>query len=101
MAKKSMIARENKRLKMVEKFSKKRFELKSIINDVSKSEEEKDIAMKKLQKLPRDASPVRLQRRCQITGRPHAVYRKFGSSRNKLRELAMKGDVPGLVKASW
>ncbi|MAV97728.1 MAG: 30S ribosomal protein S14 [Gammaproteobacteria bacterium] len=101
MAKKSMIARENKRLKMVEKFSKKRFELKSIINDVSKSEEEKDIAMKKLQKLPRDASPVRLQRRCQITGRPHAVYRKFGLSRNKLRELAMKGDVPGLVKASW
>jgi small subunit ribosomal protein S14 len=96
-----MIARENKRLKMVEKFSKKRFELKSIINDVSKSEEEKDIAMKKLQKLPRDASPVRLQRRCQITGRPHAVYRKFGLSRNKLRELAMKGDVPGLVKASW
>ena len=101
MAKKSMIARENKRLKMVEKFSKKRFELKSIVNDVSKSEEEKDIAMKKLQKLPRDASPVRLQRRCQITGRPHAVYRKFGLSRNKLRELAMKGDVPGLVKASW
>ncbi|MFL2762739.1 MAG: 30S ribosomal protein S14 [Gammaproteobacteria bacterium] len=101
MAKKSMIARENKRLKMVEKFSKKRFKLKSIINDVSKSEEEKDIAMKKLQKLPRDASPVRLQRRCQITGRPHAVYRKFGLSRNKLRELAMKGDVPGLVKASW
>ena len=101
MAKKSMIARENKRLKMVEKFSKKRFELKSIINDVSKSEEEKDRAMKKLQKLPRDASPVRLQRRCQITGRPHAVYRKFGLSRNKLRELAMKGDVPGLVKASW
>ena len=101
MAKKSMIARENKRLKMVEKFSKKRFELKSIINGVSKSDEEKDIAMKKLQKLPRDASPVRLQRRCQITGRPHAVYRKFGLSRNKLRELAMKGDVPGLVKASW
>ena len=101
MAKKSMIARENKRLKMVEKFSKKRFELKSIINDVSKSEEEKDIAMRKLQKLPRDASPVRLQRRCQITGRPHAVYRKFGLSRNKLREPAMKGDVPGLVKASW
>ena len=99
MAKKSMIARENKRLKMVEKFSKKRIELKSIINDISKSEEEKDIAMKKLQKLPRDASPVRLQRRCQITGRPHAVYRKFGLSRNKLRELAMKGDVPGLVKA--
>ena len=101
MAKKSMIARENKRLKMVEKFSEKRADLKKIINSVSSTEEEKDLAMTKLQKLPRDASPVRLQRRCQITGRPHAVYRKFGLSRNKLRELAMKGDVPGLVKASW
>ena len=101
MAKKSMIARENKRLKMVEKFSKKRADLKKIINSVSSTEEEKDLAMKKLQKLPRDASPVRLQRRCQITGRPHAVYRKFGLSRNKLRELAMKGDGPGLVKAIW
>ena len=101
MAKKSMIARENKRLKMVEKFSKKRADLKKIINSVSSTEEERDLAMKKLQKLPRNASPVRLQRRCQITGRPHAVYRKFGLSRNKLRELAMKGDVPGLVKASW
>ena len=101
MAKKSMIARENKRLKMVEKFSKKRADLKKIINSVSSTEEEKDLAMTKLQKLPRDASPLRLQRRCQITGRPHAVYRKFGLSRNKLRELAMKGDVPGLVKASW
>ena len=101
MAKKSMIARENKRLKMVEKFSKKRNDLKKIINSVSSTDEEKDLAMKKLQKLPRDSSPVRLQRRCQITGRPHAVYRKFGLSRNKLRELAMKGDVPGLVKASW
>ena len=101
MAKKSMIARENKRLKMVEKFSKKRSDLKKIINSVSSSDEEKELAMKKLQKLPRDAGPVRLQRRCQITGRPHAVYRKFGLSRNKLRELAMKGDVPGLVKASW
>ena len=101
MAKKSMIARENKRLKMVEKFSKKRADLKKIINSVLSTEEEKDLAMKKLQKLPRDSSPVRLQRRCQITGRPHAVYRKFGLSRNKLRELAMKGDVPGLVKASW
>ena len=84
MAKKSMIARENKRLKMVEKFSKKRIELKSIINDISKSEEEKDIAMKKLQKLPRDASPVRLQRRCQITGRPHGVYRKLKISVYKI-----------------
>ena len=78
-------------------FQKKRADLKKIINSVSSTEEEKDLAMKKLQKLPRDASPVRLQRRCQITGRPHAVYRKFGLSRNKLRELAMKGDVPGPV----
>ena len=101
MAKKSMIARENKRLKMVEKFSKKRFELKSIINDVSKSEEEKDIAMKKLQKLPRDASPVRLQRRCQITGRPHGVYRKLKISRIALRQLGLQGKIPGLVKSSW
>ena len=96
-----MIARENKRLKMVEKFSKKRFELKSIINDVSKSEEEKDIAMKKLQKLPRDASPVRLQRRCQITGRPHGVYRKLKVSRIALRELGLQGKIPGLIKSSW
>ena len=101
MAKKSMIARENKRLKMVEKFSKKRFELKSIINDVSKSEEEKDIAMKKLQKLPRDASPVRLQRRCQITGRPHGVYRKLKISRIALRQLGLQGKIPGMVKSSW
>ena len=101
MAKKSMIARENKRLKMVEKFSKKRADLKKIINSVSSTEEEKDLAMKKLQKLPRDASPVRLQRRCQITGRPHAVYRKFGLSRNKLRELAMSGKLPGVKKSSW
>ena len=96
-----MIARENKRLKMVEKFSKKRFELKSIINDVSKSEEEKDIAMKKLQKLPRDASPVRLQRRCQITGRPHGVYTELKVSRIALRELGLQGKIPGLIKSSW
>ena len=86
---------------MVEKFSKKRADLKKIINSVSSTEEEKDLAMKKLQKLPRDASPVRLQRRCQITGRPHAVYRKFGLSRIKLRELSMTGDLPGVVKSSW
>ena len=75
--------------------------MKAIISDSKASEGEKQVAMLKMQKLPRDSSPVRLQRRCQITGRPHAVYRKFGLSRNKLRELAMKGDVPGLVKASW
>ena len=101
MAKESMIARENKRLKTVEKFFDKRTALKAIISDSKASEGEKQVAMLKLQKLPRDSSPVRLQRRCQITGRPHAVYRKFGLSRNKLRELAMRGDVPGLVKASW
>ena len=101
MAKVSMIARENKRIKMVQKFAKKREELKKVISDMNISDEERYEARLKLQKLPRDASPVRLQRRCQITGRPHAVYRKFGLSRNKLRELAMNGDVPGLVKSSW
>tara|TARA_B100000963_G_scaffold108408_1_gene94264 strand:- start:249 stop:554 length:306 start_codon:yes stop_codon:yes gene_type:complete len=101
MAKVSMIARENKRIKMVQKFAKKREELKKVISDMKLSDEERYEARLKLQKLPRDASPVRLQRRCQITGRPHAVYRRFGLSRNKLRELAMNGDVPGLVKSSW
>ena len=101
MAKVSMIARENKRIKMVQKFAKKREELKKVISDMNLSDEEIYEARLKLQKLPRDASPVRLQRRCQITGRPHAVYRRFGLSRNKLRELAMNGDVPGLVKSSW
>jgi len=101
MTKVSMIARENKRIKMVQKFAKKREELKKVISDMNLSDEERYEARLKLQKLPRDASPVRLQRRCQITGRPHAVYRRFGLSRNKLRELAMNGDVPGLVKSSW
>jgi small subunit ribosomal protein S14 len=101
MAKVSMIARENKRIKMVQKYAKKREELKKVISDMNISDEERYEARLKLQKLPRDASPVRLQRRCQITGRPHAVYRRFGLSRNKLRELAMNGDVPGLVKSSW
>ena len=101
MAKVSMIARENKRIKMVQKFAKKREELKKVISDMNVSDEERYEARLKLQKLPRDTSPVRLQRRCLITGRPHAVYRRFGLSRNKLRELAMNGDVPGLVKSSW
>ena len=101
MAKVSMIARENKRIKMVQKFAKKREELKKVISDMNLSDEERYEARLKLQKLPRDASPVRLQRRCQITVTPNAVYRRFGLSRNKLRELAMNGDVPGLVKSSW
>ncbi len=101
MAKKSMIAREAKRARMVAKYAAKRAALKAVIADVNASDEEKWDAQIALQKLPRDASPVRQQRRCQITGRPHAVYRKFGLCRNKLREAAMRGDVPGLVKASW
>jgi small subunit ribosomal protein S14 len=96
-----MIAREAKRARLVAKYAEKRAALKAIIANVNASEEEKWDAQIALQKLPRDASPVRQQRRCQITGRPHAVYRKFGLSRNKLREAAMRGDVPGLVKASW
>ncbi|MCX2974881.1 30S ribosomal protein S14 [Halieaceae bacterium IMCC8485] len=101
MAKKSMIARENKRARMVAKYAQKRAALKAILADVNASDEEKWDAQIAMQKLPRDASPVRQQRRCAVTGRPHAVYRKFGLCRNKLREAAMRGDVPGLVKASW
>ncbi|NRA41106.1 MAG: 30S ribosomal protein S14 [Pseudomonadales bacterium] len=101
MAKKSMIARDVKRAKTVKKFAAKRAELKAIIVSTTASEEEKWEAQQALQKLPRDASPVRQQRRCQITGRPHAVYRKFGLCRNQIREAAMRGDIPGLVKASW
>lgn len=101
MAKKSMIAREEKRANLVKKYAAKRLELKAIVNNPESSDEEVWDAQQKLQKLPRDASPVRIQRRCRVTGRPHAVYRKFGLCRNKLREAAMRGDVPGLVKASW
>ena len=101
MAKKSMIAREKKRTRTVARYAGKRSELKAILKDVNASDDEKWDAQVRLQKLPRDASPVRQQRRCQITGRPHAVYRKFGLCRNKLREAAMRGDVPGLVKSSW
>lgn len=102
MAKKSMVNREAKRLKTVQKYAEKRLELKEIIRKVdSYSEEERQAAQESLQKLPRNASPARVQRRCRITGRPHAVYRKFGLSRIKLRELAMRGEVPGVKKASW
>ena len=101
MAKKSMIAREKKRTQAVAKYSVKRAALKAILIDIEASDDEKWEAQVKLQKLPRDASPVRQRRRCQITGRPHGVYRKFGLCRNKLREAAMRGDVPGLVKSSW
>ncbi|WP_339339229.1 30S ribosomal protein S14 [uncultured Oceanicoccus sp.] len=101
MAKKSMIAREAKRLATVKKFAAKRAELKALILDPNASDDDKWAAQIKLQKLPRDANPIRQRNRCQVTGRPHGVYRKFGLCRNKLREAAMRGDVPGLVKASW
>ena len=101
MAKKSMVAREVKRAKIAAKYAAKRVALKAVINDRSASQEQIDEALAQMQKLPRDASPTRRQRRCRLTGRPHGVYRKFGLSRNKLREATMRGDVPGLVKASW
>jgi len=101
MAKKSMIAREAKRTATVAKYAAKRVELKATIANPNSSEEDVWEAQVKLQKLPRDASPARQRNRCRITGRPHGVYRKFGLCRNKLREAAMRGDVPGLVKASW
>lgn len=101
MAKKSMIARENRRAQNVKRYSQKRAALKSIIRDQNASFEEKAEAQVKLQKLPRDSSPVRGRNRCSITGRPHGVYRKFGLGRNKLREASMQGYVPGIVKASW
>lgn len=101
MAKTCMIQREVRRAKTVKKYARKRAELKAIIADVKKSDEERYDAQLKLQALPRDASPTRQRNRCRVTGRPHGYYRKFGLARNKLREHAMKGDVPGLVKASW
>ena len=101
MAKKAMVQRELKRLKMVEKYSAKRLALKRIIRDINASDDEKELAQKKLNAMPRDSSPSRMRKRCSITGRPHGVYRKFGLARNKLRESAMRGEIPGLTKASW
>ena len=101
MAKTSMVQRELKRTKMVAQYAEKRAELKALISDPETAFEEKMLAVDKLQKLPRDSAPVRQRNRCAITGRPHGFYRKFGLSRIKLREAAMRGDVPGLVKASW
>ena len=101
MAKVSMVRREKKRAQTVAKFAVKRAALKAVISDVEASDEDRWEAIQKLQQLPRDASPVRQRNRCRITGRPHGVYRKFGLCRNKLREAAMRGEVPGLVKASW
>lgn len=101
MAKKSMIMREVKRKKLVEKYAAKRAALKAIIAAEETSFEDRLEAMAKLNKLPRDSSKCRLRNRCGVTGRPHGFYRKFGLGRNKLREYAMKGEIPGLRKASW
>jgi len=101
MAKVSMIQREKKRTKLVERDFKKRETLKAILKDPEASYEDKMEAQVKMQKMPRDSSPSRQRNRCSITGRPHGFYRKFGLSRIKLREAMMRGDVPGLTKASW
>ena len=101
MAKLALINREEKRRSVVAKFATKREKLLAVINDQSVSEEERFEARQKFQQLPRNASPVRLRIRCQLTGRPRGVFRKFGLGRSKLRELAFKGEIPGVVKASW
>jgi small subunit ribosomal protein S14 len=101
MAKTSVVEREKKRARIQAKFAVKRTALKTIINDRNATDDDRWEAQVKLQKLPRNASPSRKRRRCSITGRPRGVYRKFSLGRTKLREAAMRGDVPGLVKASW
>ena len=101
MAKKSMIMRELKREKLVARYAKRRTELKAIVRNINSSDDERAEAQVKLNSLPRDSSPTRQRNRCAITGRPHGVYRKFGLGRNKLRESAMRGEIPGLTKASW
>ena len=101
MAKLSLINRDQKRRKLVKKFAKKREELEAILNNPKASEEVRFAARLKIQQLPRNANPTRLRNRCAMTGRPRGYFRKFGLSRNKLREIAMRGEVPGIVKASW
>ena len=101
MAKLAVKNRDKKRRKTVEKFKARRAALFEVIHDARASDEAKEEARRKLQKLPRDASPVRLRNRCALTGRPRGVYSRFGLGRNKLRELALKGEVPGVIKASW
>ena len=101
MAKTSMVNRDIKRKKLVKKFASKRAELKATITSTSASYEDKMDAVTKLQKLPRDSSASRVRNRCELTGRSRGVYAKFGLGRNKLREATMRGDVPGLRKASW
>lgn len=101
MAKTSLIEREKKRRELVKKFEPKRTELQAIIDDQSLPEEERYAARLRLQALPRNANPTRLRNRCKLTGRPRGTFRKFGLARNKLREVAMRGEIPGMVKASW
>ncbi|WBF65524.1 MAG: 30S ribosomal protein S14 [Candidatus Kinetoplastibacterium crithidii] len=101
MAKLSLINRDVKRIRLAAKFAVKRAELKSLIQDNSKSEEERYQARLKLQQLPRNANPTRQRNRCLITGRPRGVFRQFGLARHKLREMAMRGEIPGMTKASW
>ncbi len=101
MAKIALINREQKRRDTVKKYAAKRAELLAVITNVNVSEEERFAARQKLQALPRDASPVRLRNRCALTGRPRGTFRKFGLGRSKLREYAMRGEIPGVIKASW
>jgi len=101
MAKLALVLRQAKRVKTVAKFKARRAQLLEVIQDSRATDEAKEAARAKLQRLPRDASPVRLRNRCALTGRPRGVYRKFGLGRNKLRDLALRGEVPGIIKASW
>ena len=101
MAKVCLIEREQKRAEMFKKYAAKRADLKAVIKDVNASPEDRRAALLKLQSLPRNASPVRQRNRCAMTGRPRGVFSKFGLARNKLRELMMRGEVPGVIKASW
>ncbi|WDD96064.1 30S ribosomal protein S14 [Burkholderia sp. FERM BP-3421] len=101
MAKLALIEREKKRARLVAKFAAKREALKATIDDQSKSEEERYEARLELQQLPRNANPTRQRNRCAITGRPRGTFRKFGLARNKIREIAFRGEIPGLTKASW
>ena len=101
MAKLALINRDEKRREMVKKYAAKRAELLAVISDMSRSDEERFEARLKFQALPRDSSPVRLRNRCKLTGRPRGVYRKFGLGRSKLRDFVMRGEVPGMTKASW
>jgi small subunit ribosomal protein S14 len=101
VAKLSLIQREQKREQLVAKFAKKYAELKSVADDAKRSDEERYAARLELQKLPRNANPTRLRNRCEMTGRPRGTFRQFGLARTKIRELAFKGDIPGVVKASW